>query len=312
MDFRIELAERYYRLALSRAARRDLSGAIGFARVACLLNESYENAVRLLKLCLYEMGELDTGFIGDSKLQSAIVKLEPFNKGAGANREVIEQICMQQVPLNNDTEVNRKHVEFAHKGLEPLNSVTEANRKHVEHVHKGLEPTSSGRGVNRGTVEQISKWQAPSDNDVEAKRELLSIVSKGVASPDSDGGKNRGAARQSQRWQKPSDNYKQAAQETVEHLSMWQSAPSSEGSINKGIIQQISALAQRGKWNKAAHLAKTIPHQSVRILNIQGCLYACAKRYGLAAHAFAEALAKDRSSRLAENGLIETTRSARN
>ena len=76
------------------------------------------------------------------------------------------------------------------------------------------------------------------------------------------------------------------------------------------VVEQIRDLVSRRKWNKALRLIKSLPHRSVRVLNIQGCLYACAKRYGMAAQAFAEALEKDRGSQLAVNGLIETSRYA--
>jgi uncharacterized protein HemY len=49
----------YYRLALSRAVRRDLSGAVIFARYACLLDPSHGDAARLLEICRCELGERD-------------------------------------------------------------------------------------------------------------------------------------------------------------------------------------------------------------------------------------------------------------
>jgi tetratricopeptide (TPR) repeat protein len=51
------LGTHYYRLALFRAVQRDLSGAVVYARYACLLDPSRGDAARLLELCLYELGE---------------------------------------------------------------------------------------------------------------------------------------------------------------------------------------------------------------------------------------------------------------
>jgi len=137
----LELAERYYRLALSKAARRELSDAIRFARYACEFNENHEKAARLLALCLHELGELSVG------------------------------------------------------------------------------------------------------SEDEFKR--------------------------------------------------------------------ISAAAQQKKWRQAMRLAKALPHRNVRELNIQGCVYACAKKYREAARAFAEALEKDRGNKLALAGLAEATKRRR-
>lgn len=135
-----ELAARYYRLALSAAARRDLSSAVAYARYTCLLNTGHENAAKLLGLCLHEMGE-------------------------------------------------------------------------------------------------------------------------------------------------PNEEYDAAADE----------------------FEQIRPLIQRKKWRAARRLARSIPHQSVRVLNIQGCLCACSKRYGTAARFFAKALEKDSGNRLALSALTEVT-----
>jgi len=51
-----ELSKGYYRLALSSAARRDLSGAERLARYARLLDEQNENAAKLLEICRHELG----------------------------------------------------------------------------------------------------------------------------------------------------------------------------------------------------------------------------------------------------------------
>jgi len=133
-----ELAEQYYRLALSKATQRDLSGAMELARYACLFDSSHENAARLLELCQHESGYPDSEYIDD--------------------------------------------------------------------------------------------------------------------------------------------------------------------------IKQILIRIERREWRRAARLAKSIPRQSVRILNIRGCIYACAKKYAVAAGFFAEALEKDRGNRLAAAGLVEVTK----
>jgi tetratricopeptide (TPR) repeat protein len=61
----------------------------------------------------------------------------------------------------------------------------------------------------------------------------------------------------------------------------------------------VRALAEKKQWRAAAKAARTIPHQSVRLLNIQGCLWAAAKDYAKAADYFAQALARDQDNRLA-------------
>jgi hypothetical protein len=71
---------------------------------------------------------------------------------------------------------------------------------------------------------------------------------------------------------------------------------------------RILLRAGQKKWKAAALLAKSAAHQSVRVLNIQGCLWALAKRYGPAADCFAKALAKDRGNVLAAQALAELGR----
>jgi len=70
-------------------------------------------------------------------------------------------------------------------------------------------------------------------------------------------------------------------------------------------IKKILISAERKEWRRAARMAKSIPNRSVRMLNIQGCIYACAKRYGKAARFFAEALEKDHGNQLSAAGLAE-------
>jgi tetratricopeptide (TPR) repeat protein len=73
-------------------------------------------------------------------------------------------------------------------------------------------------------------------------------------------------------------------------------------------MARVSALAGEKKWQAAAKAAQSIPHQSVRLLNIQGCLWVLANRYAPAADCFTKALAKDRGNRLAADTLVEIGR----
>jgi hypothetical protein len=67
--------------------------------------------------------------------------------------------------------------------------------------------------------------------------------------------------------------------------------------------ERIVLLAGQKKWKAAALAAKRLSPQTVRLLNIRGCLWALAKRYGPARDCFAEALAKDRGNTLAAEAL---------
>jgi len=58
-----ELAMRYYQLALSCAKKRNLSKAVIYARHSLRLNAESEKAHKLLGLCLYELGELDSAMM---------------------------------------------------------------------------------------------------------------------------------------------------------------------------------------------------------------------------------------------------------
>ena len=73
-------------------------------------------------------------------------------------------------------------------------------------------------------------------------------------------------------------------------------------------FEKIRSLAGRQKWMDAARIARSIPRQSVCVLNILGCIYACAKRYGEAARYFADALEKDCGNQLALAGLADTVK----
>jgi hypothetical protein len=68
-------------------------------------------------------------------------------------------------------------------------------------------------------------------------------------------------------------------------------------------LSRIRLLAGQKKWKAAAALAARISPQTLRLLNIRGCLWALAKRRGPAADCFAQALAKDRGNTLAAEAL---------
>jgi hypothetical protein len=68
-------------------------------------------------------------------------------------------------------------------------------------------------------------------------------------------------------------------------------------------LERISLLAGQKKWKAAALAARAVSRQTVRLLNIQGCLWALAKRYDRGADCFAGALAKDRGNTLASEAL---------
>jgi tetratricopeptide (TPR) repeat protein len=70
-------------------------------------------------------------------------------------------------------------------------------------------------------------------------------------------------------------------------------------------LAAIRALAEKKQWRAALKAARAVPRQSVRVLNIQGCLWAEVKSYAKAADCFARALAKDRDNRLAAAALAD-------
>jgi hypothetical protein len=70
-------------------------------------------------------------------------------------------------------------------------------------------------------------------------------------------------------------------------------------------LERLRLLAGQKKWKAAAEAVKTLPCQSVRLLNMRGCFWALAKRRALAADCFAKALAKDRGNLLAAEALAE-------
>jgi tetratricopeptide (TPR) repeat protein len=70
-------------------------------------------------------------------------------------------------------------------------------------------------------------------------------------------------------------------------------------------LGSVRALAEKKQWRAAAKAAGAVPRQSVRVLNIQGCLWAAADCYAKAAGCFAKALAKDRDNQLAAAALAD-------
>jgi tetratricopeptide (TPR) repeat protein len=70
-------------------------------------------------------------------------------------------------------------------------------------------------------------------------------------------------------------------------------------------LEKIKLLGAEKKWREAARAVRVLPHQSVRVLNMQGCLWALAGNRPKAADCFAQALRKDRFNRLAAEGLAE-------
>ncbi|MDR2210381.1 MAG: hypothetical protein LBO65_02800 [Spirochaetaceae bacterium] len=76
-------------------------------------------------------------------------------------------------------------------------------------------------------------------------------------------------------------------------------------------LNRIGPLAGKKKWKAAALAARKAAHQTVRLLNIQGCLWALAKRYGAASDCFTQALAKDRGNALAVEALASLGRRRR-
>jgi tetratricopeptide (TPR) repeat protein len=69
----------------------------------------------------------------------------------------------------------------------------------------------------------------------------------------------------------------------------------------------LRVLAGQKKWRAAEKAARVLPRQSVRILNIRGCLLAAAKRYAASSECFAKALRMDRGNALALEGFAETS-----
>jgi thioredoxin-like negative regulator of GroEL len=73
-------------------------------------------------------------------------------------------------------------------------------------------------------------------------------------------------------------------------------------------LEETEQFARRGKWRAALKTADRIPHQSVRLLNIRGCILAEAGHYARAGRLFAEAMEKDTGNRFTSACLMETAR----
>jgi tetratricopeptide (TPR) repeat protein len=80
------------------------------------------------------------------------------------------------------------------------------------------------------------------------------------------------------------------------------------GSAGEPELEGIALLTGKKKWKAAALAARGLPGQSVRLLNIEGCLWALAKRYASAADCFAQALERDRGNSLAAKALAHLGR----
>jgi tetratricopeptide (TPR) repeat protein len=71
-------------------------------------------------------------------------------------------------------------------------------------------------------------------------------------------------------------------------------------------LDAVRAHIARGKWRLALKAAESIPHQSVRVLNIRGLILASAGRYAAAAKLFSAAFEKDRGGHAAPMYLKES------
>ncbi|MHC6202659.1 hypothetical protein ACYULU_05630 [Breznakiellaceae bacterium SP9] len=79
-----------------------------------------------------------------------------------------------------------------------------------------------------------------------------------------------------------------------------------EGSPDEELLPgEAAVFIQQKKWSKAARLLGKVSHQSIRLLAIQGCLWALAKRRTLSDACFSRVLAKDRGNPLALQALTE-------
>ena len=78
-----------------------------------------------------------------------------------------------------------------------------------------------------------------------------------------------------------------------------------EHELTREAIEKIRILVAAKKIRKAKTRARKIQNQSVRVLNIRGCLLAASKRYGKAAKIFTRALKKDSGDKTALTGIME-------
>jgi hypothetical protein len=65
------------------------------------------------------------------------------------------------------------------------------------------------------------------------------------------------------------------------------------------IPEQVITLIQQKNWLEAARVLEKVSQQSVRLLSVQGCLWALLNRWVLSADYFARVLEKDRGNQLA-------------
>jgi hypothetical protein len=79
-----------------------------------------------------------------------------------------------------------------------------------------------------------------------------------------------------------------------------------DGSLaEEQLPEEAAAFIKQKSWSKAARLLRKVPDQSVRLLAMQGCLWALAKRRALSADYFVRVLAKDPGNPLALEALTE-------
>ena len=90
--------------------------------------------------------------------------------------------------------------------------------------------------------------------------------------------------------------------------SLFDVAIDEEKSLIDDLLVQVRVFVQQKKWRKAILALQAIPHQSVRILNIMGCLFALSGRFGTASEYFAKALALDCGNRLAMAGFADSVK----
>ncbi|MDR1439511.1 MAG: hypothetical protein LBJ10_05725, partial [Clostridiales bacterium] len=70
-------------------------------------------------------------------------------------------------------------------------------------------------------------------------------------------------------------------------------------------LGEARRFLERGKWREALKAVEEIPHQSVRLLSIRGCILAEAGNCAKAGELFAQACERDRGGRAARECLME-------
>lgn len=103
-----------------------------------------------------------------------------------------------------------------------------------------------------------------------------------LANPEPDGTKLVSAESEGT---EPADAVRREAGEMRETLAR-------DADKTRETLARAAALNRQGKWRKALRTTQPL-RPTARILNIQGCLYAAAKRYPAASTCFARALAAD-------------------